>query len=252
MNKIVFITGATAGIGEAIAVKFAQHHYRLILTGRREDRLVALARDLVNRFGVEVLTLVFDVRDREAVNKAVDTLPAEWKEIDVLINNAGLAAGFDQIQNGSIEDWEVMIDTNVKGLLYCTKAILPSMINKKQGHIINLGSTASKYVYEKGNVYCASKAAVDSLSQAMRIDLLKDNIRVTAIHPGAVRTEFASVRMKGDAEKVEAVYKGFTPLTAEDIADVIYYCVSVPPHVCINELIIAPTAQANPFYVDRR
>jgi NADP-dependent 3-hydroxy acid dehydrogenase YdfG len=251
-DNIIFITGATAGFGKAIAEKFAQHQYRIIITGRRNDRLPKVAEDLRNRFHAEVLALNFDVRDNEDVKNAVTSLPDEWKQVNILVNNAGLAAGFDLIQDGLTDDWDQMIDTNVKGLLYMTRAIVPVMIQNHQGHIINMGSTAAKYVYEKGNVYCASKAAVDSLSFAMRVDLLKHNIKVTAIHPGAVRTDFARVRFKGDEEKANAVYKGFQPLSAEDIADAVFYCATLPPNVCINELVITPTAQANPIYVDRK
>jgi NADP-dependent 3-hydroxy acid dehydrogenase YdfG len=253
MTPIIFITGATSGFGKAMAEKFAQHEYRLIITGRRDERLKKLSEEFKNRYHTEVYTLEFDVRNKEDVNTAIDSLPGELKNnIAVLINNAGLAAGFDPIQDGSTDDWDQMIDTNVKGLLYVTKAILPSMIRNEQGHIINIGSTAAKYVYEKGNVYCASKFAVDALSQAMRIDLLKHNIKVTAIHPGAAETEFSNVRFKGDEERARAVYKGFQPLSANDIADAVYYCATLPAHVCINELIITPTAQANPYFVNRK
>ncbi|HYV92345.1 MAG TPA: SDR family NAD(P)-dependent oxidoreductase [Chitinophagales bacterium] len=251
MNKTIFITGATSGFGKAIAEKFAADSYRLIITGRRKDRLEKVSKNLKQQFNTEVLTLNFDVREKQEVKNAVASLPDEWKQIDILVNNAGLAAGFDLIQDGNTDDWDEMIDTNVKGLLYMTRAIAPLMVERKQGHIFNVGSTAAKYVYEKGNVYCASKFAVDALSQAMRIDLLKHNIKVTAIHPGAVKTEFALVRFKGDEEKANAVYKGFQPLSAEDIADVVFYCATLPPHVCINELVITPTAQANQFYFNR-
>lgn len=253
MTPIIFITGATSGFGQAIAEKFAQHEYRLIITGRRHERLKKLSEELKSRFQTDVHTLEFDVRNKEDVNTAIDSLPGELKNnITILINNAGLAAGFDSIQDGSTEDWDQMIDTNVKGLLYVTKAILPSMIQNEKGHIINIGSTAAKYVYEKGNVYCASKFAVDALSQAMRIDLLKQNIKVTAIHPGAAETEFSNVRFKGDEDRATAVYKGFQPLSANDIAGTVYYCATLPPNVCINELIITPAAQANPFFVNRK
>lgn len=251
-DKIIFITGATAGFGKAIAEKFARHQYRIIITGRRNDRLQNVKEDLEKRFNAAVLALNFDVRDNQAVQHAVASLPDEWKQVSILVNNAGLAAGFDLVQDGLTDDWDQMIDTNVKGLLYMTKAILPVMIANQHGHIINMGSTAAKYVYEKGNVYCASKAAVDSLSFAMRVDLLKHHIKVTAIHPGAVKTDFARVRFKGDEEKANAVYKGFQPLSAEDVADTVFYCATLPPHVCINELVITPASQANPIYVDRK
>lgn len=253
MSNIIFITGATSGFGHAIARIFAQHQYRIIITGRRADRLQAVADELKSEFNAEVLSLNFDVRNKEAVNNAIASIPVEWKDnIGILINNAGLAAGLDLIQDGSTDDWDQMIDTNVKGLLYVTKAIVPLMIANQSGHIFNMGSLAAKDVYEKGNVYCASKFAVDALSQSMRIDLLKHRIKVTAIHPGAVETEFSNVRFKGDEERAKAVYKGYQPLVAEDIANVVYYCATLPAHVCINELLISPVAQANPFYLDRR
>lgn len=249
--KTIFITGATSGFGEAIAEKFAQNDFRIIITGRRKTRLDEVSNRLKKQFKAEVLALNFDIRKKKEVVDAVASLSPDWKQIDVLVNNAGLAAGLDFIHEGSTDDWDQMIDTNLKGLLYITRAIAPIMVEKKQGQIINIGSTASKYVYEKGNVYCATKFAVDALSQAMRIDLLKHNIKVTAIHPGAAGTEFSKVRFKGDEQKAKAVYKGFEPLTAADVADVIFYCTALPPHVCINELVITPAAQANPFYLDR-
>jgi 3-hydroxy acid dehydrogenase / malonic semialdehyde reductase len=248
----IFITGATSGFGKAIAEKFAENGYRVIISGRRKEKLSSVTRDLKNKFGVDVFALNFDVRRKDEVNHAVSSLSDEWKNIDVLVNNAGLAAGMDLIQDGSVDDWEQMIDTNVKGLLYITKAIIPFLLRSSSAHIFNIGSTASKYVYEKGNVYCASKFAVDALTQAMRIDLIKQNVKVTAIHPGAAETEFSMVRFKNDEEKAKAVYKGFDPLRAEDIAGIIYYCASLPKHVCINELVITPTAQANPFYYNRK
>ncbi|MFI5135926.1 MAG: SDR family NAD(P)-dependent oxidoreductase [Chitinophagales bacterium] len=252
MNKTIFITGATSGFGKAIAEKFAANHYRIIITGRRKDRLNDVAETLKKKFSVEVFPLSFDVRKRDEVKHAVASLPDSWQQIDILVNNAGLAAGLDFFQDASLDDWEEMIDTNVKGLLFMTKEILPLMLKQNSGYIFNIGSTAAKYVYEKGNVYCATKFAVDALTHAMRIDLLKNNIRVTAIHPGMVETEFSIVRFKGNEEKAKAVYKGLQPLTAEDIADVIFYCASTPPHVCIGELVITPTAQASPFYIDRK
>lgn len=249
--KTIFITGATSGFGKAIAGKFAQNKFRIIITGRREERLRDFSSELKQQFNSEVLTLNFDVRKKKEVEDSVASIPGDWKQIDILVNNAGLASGLDVINEGKPDDWDQMIDTNVKGLLYTTRAILPFMVERKQGHIINIGSTAAKYVYEKGNVYCASKFAVDALTQAMRIDLLKHNIRVTGIHPGAAETEFSLVRFKGDEERAKTVYKGFQPLTAEDIADSVYFCATLPPHVCINELVITPTAQANPFYINR-
>lgn len=252
MSPIIFITGATSGFGKAIATIFAKNNYRIIITGRRAERLQTVAAALKKEFNAEVLSLNFDVRDKKAVEKSVASIPEDWKNhISILINNAGLAAGLDLIQDGSTDDWDQMIDTNVKGLLYVTKAIVPFMIAQQQGHIFNVGSVAARYVYEKGNVYCASKFAVDALSQGMRIDLLKHQIKVTAIHPGAVETEFSNVRFKGDEERAKAVYKGYQPLVADDIANVVYYCASLPQHVCINELVITPTAQASPFYLNR-
>lgn len=253
MSPIIFITGATSGFGKAIATIFAKNNYRIIITGRRADRLQSVATALKKEFNAEVLSLNFDVRDKKAVNETVASIPEDWKNhISILVNNAGLAAGLDLIQDGSTDDWDQMIDTNVKGLLYVTKAIVPFMIAREQGHIFNIGSVAARHVYEKGNVYCASKFAVDALSQGMRIDLLKHRIKVTAIHPGAVETEFSNVRFKGDEERANAVYKGYQPLVAGDIANVVYYCATQPAHVCINELVITPTAQANPFYLNRR
>jgi NADP-dependent 3-hydroxy acid dehydrogenase YdfG len=245
MNKIIFITGATSGFGKAIAEKFAANHWNVIITGRRKERLELIAADLKKSFNINTLTLAFDVQDKDAVFTAINSLPEEWKQIDVLVNNAGLALGRDSFENADLNDWETMLDTNVKGMMYVTRAVLPYMIEKKGGHIINLGSIAAKEVYQLGNGYCSSKHAVDALSKSMRIDLLHHKIKVTAIHPGAAETEFSIVRFKGDESKAAAVYKGFTPLYANDIADTIFYCATLPQHVCINELIIMPTAQAN-------
>jgi NADP-dependent 3-hydroxy acid dehydrogenase YdfG len=252
VTKTIFITGATSGFGKAMAEKFASNGYRLIITGRRDERLKELAAALAENFSAPVLPLTFDVRRRDEVKQAVASLPEEWRKIDILVNNAGLASGLDLFQEASLDDFDVMIDTNVKGLLYMTREILPLMLQQPDGYIFNIGSVASKYVYEKGHVYCASKFAVDALSQGMRIDLLKKNIRVTAIHPGLVETEFSLVRFKGDAERAKKIYQGLKPLSAEDIADVVFYCASTPPHVNINELVIMPTAQASPFYIDRK
>lgn len=252
MAKTIFITGATSGIGKATAEKFAQNHYRVIVTGRRSNRLRALADDFKQKYAAEIYPLAFDVRHKDEVKEAIDSLPAEWKSIDILVNNAGLAAGFSNFESASLDDWELMIDTNLKGLLFVTRKVLPLMNKSETPYIFNIGSTAGKYVYENGNVYCATKFAVNALSQAMRIDLLKKNIRVTAIHPGAVETEFSFVRFKGDEEKVRQVYKGFNPLSGEDVADVIYYCANTHPNICISELIVTPTAQANPYYINRK
>jgi 3-hydroxy acid dehydrogenase / malonic semialdehyde reductase len=248
MNAIVLITGATSGIGKACAEKFANAGYHLIITGRRKERLQSLQQQLQQQYNINVLPLCFDVQDRVATFEAIGGLPAEWQAIDILINNAGLALGRDSFENASIDDWDTMLHTNVNGLLYITRAVLPFLIKRKKGHIINVGSVAGKDVYEKGNVYCASKSAVDALSQAMRIDLLPHNIKVTAVHPGAVETEFSIVRYKGDTDKADATYKGLTPLTGNDISEVIFYCTSLPSHVCINDLVITPTQQANAHY----
>ena len=245
MDKIVLITGATSGFGRAMASKFAEGGYGCIITGRREEKLLAAAKELNQEYGVEVLPLVFDVQDKDTVFKVLGNLPEKWKAIDVLINNAGLALGRDSFENASLDDWETMIDTNVKGLLYVSRAIVPLMIARKGGHIINLGSTAAKEVYKDGNVYCATKSAVDALSKSMRIDLLPHKIKVTAIHPGAADTEFSNIRFKGDGQKAALVYDGYTPLHAGDIANIAYYCASLPPHVCINDLVVTCTAQAN-------
>jgi NADP-dependent 3-hydroxy acid dehydrogenase YdfG len=248
MNRTIFITGATSGFGEACARKFAAGGDHLILTGRREDRLIKLKQELEERFGIQVLPSVFDVQDRAAVFSAVASMPEAWRRIDLLINNAGLALGRDFFEDASLEDWDTMIDTNVKGLLYVTKAVLPFMIPIGNGHIINLGSVAGKEVYEKGNAYCGSKFAVDAISKSMRIDLLRHGIKVTAIHPGAAETEFSNVRFKGDESQAKKIYEGFTPLSAEDVADAIHYCAGLPPHVCINDLVITCTAQADAIY----
>lgn len=251
MNKIVLITGATSGIGKACAEKFAAAKYNLIITGRRKERLEALEKELKAAFGVEVLALCFDVQNKEAVFSHINNLPEQWRQVDLLINNAGLALGRDSFEEADLNDWETMMNTNVNGLLYVTRAVLPFMIARKQGHIVNMGSVAGKDVYEKGNAYCGSKFAVDALSKAMRIDLLKHNIKVTAIHPGAVETEFSIVRFKGDQEKADATYKGMVPLTGADIAEIIFYCASLPAHVCINDLTVTPTQQANGIYIHK-
>lgn len=251
MNKIALITGATSGIGEACAKKFAAAGYDLIVTGRRTDRLEQVKSNLLADFPIKILPLTFDVQDRNAVESSLGKLPDTWRQIDVLINNAGLAAGRDLFADADMNDWETMLNTNVHGLLYVTKTVVPWMIARHKGHIINMGSIAAKEVYEKGNVYCASKSAVDALSRAMRIDLLQHHIKVTAIHPGAVETEFSLVRFKGDEAQAAATYKGITPLTASDIADTIFYCAGLPDHVCINDLVITCTQQADAFYFNK-
>jgi 3-hydroxy acid dehydrogenase / malonic semialdehyde reductase len=251
MSKIIFITGATSGFGKAAAEKFAANGYDLILNGRRADRLNELCNTLVKKFNIAALTVPFDVRDEKAVFGAINTLPSGWKNIDILLNNAGLALGRDYFDEADLNDWNIMIDTNVKGFMYVAKAVSQLMVLRKQGHIINMGSIAGKQVYEKGNAYCASKFAVDALSHAMRIDLMRHNIKVTGIHPGAAETEFSLVRFKGDSETAKNIYNGLTPLTPEDVADVIWYCASLPPHVCINDLTITCTRQADGIYFYR-
>lgn len=244
MSKIILITGASSGFGKAIAAKFAAGGWNLILTARRKEKLEAVAADLEKQFGIKTLSLVFDIQNKEAVFEHLGDLPTEWQAVDILVNNAGLALGRDSFQDANLEDWETMIDTNVKGLLYASKAVLPYLI-KQKGHIINIGSTAAKEVYKDGNVYCATKHAVDAISKAQRIDLLPYKIKVTAIHPGAVETDFSLIRFKGDAEKAKAVYAGYEPLVAEDIADVAWYVSNVPKHVCINDIVMTCVAQAN-------
>lgn len=248
MSKTVLITGATSGFGKACAEVFAANKWNLILNGRRHDRLQEIKTILEAQYGISIFLLPFDVQQREAVFASVNNLPEHWQAIDLLVNNAGLALGRDHFDVTEIDDWETMLNTNVKGLLYVSRAVLPYMIKRRQGQIINIGSTAGKEAYEKGNVYCASKAAVDSLSKAMRIDLLQHHIKVTAIHPGAAETEFSMVRLKGNEQQAAAVYEGYTALTAKDVADVVYYAANLPPHVCINDLVLTCTAQANSFY----
>lgn len=245
MSKIALITGASSGIGQACAQLFAQNNCQLILAARRTERLTALAAQLQADYGVKVVTLSLDVRNQDEVTRQLNSLPDEWKKIDVLVNNAGLSRGLEPIQEGTFEDWDTMIDTNIKGLLYVTRVVTPWMVQRQSGHIVNLGSIAGKETYANGNVYCATKHAVDSLNKAMRIDLLPYGIKVTAIHPGAVETEFSEVRFKGDKERAKQVYQGFEPLHAADIADAIWYAVSRPAHVNINDMLIMPTAQAN-------
>lgn len=239
---IALITGTTAGIGLATARLFAREGWDLIITGRQQEKVGAVAEELS---GARVLPLAFDVRDRAAVDAALGSLPADWRDIDVLVNNAGLALGRDLLHEADPADWDTMIDTNVKGLLYVTRAVAPRMIERKKGHIVNLGSIAGKEVYKAGAVYNATKFAVEALTKGMRIDFLPHGIRVTSICPGAVNTDFSITRFKGDREKADAVYEGYTPLSAEDIADAIHWAVTRPAHVCINDLLIMPTAQAD-------
>ncbi|HEU4471847.1 MAG TPA: SDR family NAD(P)-dependent oxidoreductase [Flavisolibacter sp.] len=251
MNKIVLITGATSGFGEACAFRFAVGGYDLILTGRRKERLDSLKKELEEKHACQCYSLPFDVMDQQAVFGAINSLPEAWKNVDVLINNAGLALGRDLFEEASLDDWNIMIDTNLKGLLYVSKALIPFMIERKKGHVINLGSIAAKEVYERGNVYCASKAAVDAISQGMRMDLLRHHIKVTAIHPGAAETEFSVVRFKGAEDKAKKVYEGYEPLAAEDVAEIIFYTASLPPHVCINDLVVTCTQQASSYLFDK-
>ncbi|MCK4922913.1 MAG: SDR family NAD(P)-dependent oxidoreductase [Bacteroidales bacterium] len=242
MKKIVLITGATAGIGEAIAKLLAKNDYKLIITGRRLERLEELRNSLAADTDIHILN--FDIRNETEVENAINSLPAEWKEIDVLINNAGLAVGLNHINDGVIDDWERMIDTNIKGLLYITRFVSPIMVQNKQGHIVNISSIAGKEIYEYGNVYGATKHAVDALSRAIRIDLVKDGIKVTNIAPGMVDTEFSLVRFKGDKKRADKVYSGFTPLFGEDIAETVLFTLQQPAHVNLNDIVIMPTAQA--------
>jgi NADP-dependent 3-hydroxy acid dehydrogenase YdfG len=248
-NRIALITGATSGIGRATAHALAKQGFKLILCGRREDRLITEKAVLAKMTEVEITA--FDVRDQDAVKKAIHALPEAWKKIDVLVNNAGNAHGLDPIQTGDVRDWDAMIDINVKGLLYVTKEIVPGMIERKSGHIINLGSIAGKEVYPNGNVYCASKFAVDALTRGMRMDLNPYGIKVTSINPGLVETEFSLVRFKGDEARASSVYKGLTPLTGEDIADVIVYVLTRPDHVVLADITVFPKAQGSSTLVNR-
>ncbi len=251
MNRIALITGATAGIGEATARLLGKNGYDLIITGRRKERLDRLKNELEEKTPAKVLPLTFDVRRRDEVGKALGSLPEKWQAIDVLVNNAGLAAGLSKLHEGDIDDWEQMIDTNVKGLLYVSRIILPGMVERRRGHVINISSTAGKEVYANGNVYCATKFAVDALNKAMRLELVDYGVKVTSVNPGFTETEFSLVRFKGDKEKAKQPYVGMEPLHAEDIAEVILFVLSRPDHVNINEIIVTPKAQANAFYIHR-
>ena len=250
--KTVLITGATSGIGEATAKLLAKNNFNLIITGRRKERLERIKNEIKQESSIEVLALNFDVRFIDQVRKHLEKLPEQWQKIDVLVNNAGLAAGTSTIDKGEIDDWEQMIDTNLKGLLYVSKLIMPLMIARQKGHIINISSIAGKEVYLNGNVYCATKQAVDALSKAMRIDLLPHNIKVTNIAPGMAETEFSVVRYKGDRKQAAAVYSAMQPLLAKDIAEVILFAIQRPAHVTLNDIVIMPTAQANTSHLVRK
>jgi 3-hydroxy acid dehydrogenase / malonic semialdehyde reductase len=252
MTKTVLITGASSGFGYACARMFARHGYRIIINARRKDRLVNLATELSSEFGVDVTTLPFDVRDKEAVFSAIASIPQEFKDIDILINNAGLALGLSNLHQGDTSDWETMIDTNIKGLLYVSKAVIPIMIKNGRGHIVNIGSVAGRETYLKGNVYCATKHAVESLSKAMRMELVEHNIKVTLVSPGAAETEFSVVRFKGDSQAAQSVYKGYQPLTADDIALCVEFCVHLPEHMNINDMLVMPAAQASATIINRK
>lgn len=251
-NKIVFITGASSGIGKACAEAFASENANLILAARRVERLLEIAKNLENKYGVKTKTLELDVRNFNAVNKIIGSLGKEWNRIDVLINNAGLARGFNKIYDGEVENWEEMIDTNLKGLLYVSRNILPGMVKRKKGHVINIGSTAGHEVYPNGNVYCATKFAVSALTKAIRMDCLEHKIKVSTVDPGMVETEFSLVRFSGDKSRADKVYEGLSPLTAKDIADAVVYCATRPSHVNINEIILTPLAQASSTHVIRK
>lgn len=251
MNKIILITGASSGFGKATAQLFASHGWNCIITARSKEKLELLSQELTSQHNIQVLPLVFDVQNKKAVDDQLGSLPEQWKKIDVLVNNAGLALGRDSFDQADMHDWDVMIDTNLKGVLYVTRAVLPYMQANQKGHIINIGSTAGVEVYKDGNVYCATKHAVDAISKAMRMDLLSSGIKVTVVHPGAAETMFSVVRFKGNEEKAAAVYEGYQPLKAEDVADIIYYAANLPEHVCINELVVTCRAQANSFYLHK-
>jgi len=252
MRPIAIITGATAGFGRATAMTLARNEFDVVITGRRAEKLDSLEEEIRSRTGADVLSLSFDIRDQEAVKQACEQLKEKWADVDLLVNNAGLAAGLSHIHEGVVDDWEQMIDTNIKGLLYITRLISPGMVKRGRGHIVNIGSVAGKESYEKGNVYNATKFAVDGLTQAMRIDLGEHGIKVTAINPGAAETEFSLVRFKGDQEEADKVYDGFTPLYAEDIAEAILFAVTRPPHVNIDDMLVMPTSQARSRKIIRK
>ncbi|MBD2460711.1 SDR family oxidoreductase [Oscillatoria sp. FACHB-1407] len=251
-DQIVLVTGASSGIGAACARVFAQGGAKLILTARRSERLQQLAQQLEQEFGVAVQAIALDVSDRTQVELTLSALPEAWGAIEILVNNAGLSRGLDNLHEGKIQDWEEMIDTNLKGLLYVSRTVLPGMVSRGRGHVINIGSVAGHQTYPKGNVYCATKAAVRALSEGMKIDLLGTPVRVSSVDPGMVETEFSEVRFHGDAERAAKVYQGLTPLTAEDIADVVFFCATRPAHVNISEVLVMPTDQATPTLAHRR
>ncbi len=250
-NKIVFITGASSGIGKACSEYFAAEGAKLILTARRENLLKELAEKFKREYNTDAITFSLDVRDRNSVNKLINSLSEKWKNIDILINNAGLAKGLNKIYEDDIDNWEDMIDTNIKGLLYVTRAIVPGMVERKSGHIINIGSTAGHEAYPKGHVYCATKHAVNAITKSLRMDVVDKNIRVSTVDPGAVETNFSNVRFFGDKEKAKNVYKGLTPLTAEDVAEAVLFCATRPPHANIAEIILMPTQQASALIFHR-
>lgn len=245
MNRVILVTGATSGIGKATAIKFAENSCDIIITGRRKDRLEQIAVEITDKYKVQVLPLCFDIRNKEEVSNAIKGLDSNWNKIDVLVNNAGLALGLNPLQEGNLNDWDTMIDTNLKGLLYISRVVANLMIENGKGHIINIGSIAGKQAYANGNVYSATKHAVDGLTKGMRLDLFKHGIKVSQVAPGAVETEFSNVRFKGDDQRADNVYEGYKPLSGEDVADAIYYIANVPDHVNINDLLIMPMAQAN-------
>ena len=250
-DKIVLITGASSGIGEACAYSFAELGARLILTARRSPRLELLKAELTQQFNADILLLTFDVRDRPSVTTALESLPAEWQAIDILINNAGLSRGLDKLYEGNIQDWEEMIDTNVKGLLYMTRAIVPGMVARGRGHVISLGSIAGHETYPRGNVYCATKAAVRAISEGLKQDLLGTPVRVSSVDPGLVETEFSQVRFHGDTDRAKTVYANMQPLTAQDVAEVIVFCATRPAHVNVSEVLVLPTDQSGATLVHR-
>ncbi len=251
-DQIVLITGASSGIGEACARVFAQAGAKLILTARRQERLEQLADQLSKTYACELHLLPLDVSDRTQVQATLESLPAPWQEVDILINNAGLSRGLDKVHEASIQDWEEMIDTNIKGLLYMTRSLVPGMVSRGKGHVINIGSIAGHQTYPGGSVYCATKAAVKSISEGLKQDLLGTPVRVSSVDPGMVETDFSNVRFRGDAERAKKVYQGVTPLTPDDVADVIFFCATRSPHVNINEVILMPTAQASVTLVSRQ